>query len=388
MFYLSILFTLCAIALMIDVGMTKPGIPDSNRDQRWLNIATVGLLIYYAGFRNVGGTDFGIYAVIYNNTPKLGEFFENYADLHDKYYLFGMDKGYVFINSLLKTIGFTYFGFNFLHALICFLMLYFGTRKYTNNFSIVIMVILYKMFFYDFFVSLRQTITIAVFFLMLGDIEKKHPVRYFIMCIFCYWIHAAAIVLFAVYFVRYLKLSKNTIIMLNVIFIPTLLISVLNIPVLTVFDAILGMDIFGSEVIAGKAEGLINADETSGINWLHTIEYFGMMFLLMLTYDDIKAEFPQSDMMIKLFLCLLPIFTLFRNYDILTRWKDYFTISYGFILSYIAGIRDRKYRRAVMYFVILWVGFGYFRFIHLFDNGLLENYFPVRGYVDLFNRPF
>ncbi|MBR5156071.1 MAG: EpsG family protein [Clostridia bacterium] len=388
MFYLVILFVLCATAIMIDIGMAKPGIPDSSRDQKWLNFATVCLLIYIAGFRNMGGSDFSIYATIYANSPDLKDFFEDYAYLHDHYFLLGIDKGYVFINSLMKTIGFTYFGYNFIHSCVCFLLVYFGTRKYTNNFSIVIMVLLYKMFFYDFFISLRQTITIAVFLSMLGDIEKKHPVRYFLLCIFCYWIHAASIVLFVVYFVRYLKLSQKTIILLNVIFIPTLLLSILNVPVLKIFDTILDWDIFGSDVIAEKAAGLLQGDVETGINWLHTIEYFGMMFLLTLTFDDIKETFPQSDMMIKLFLCLLPIFTLFRNYEILTRWKDYFTISYGFLFSYLAGIQNRRYRRAVMYFVILWVGIGFFRYINVFDEGIFRSYFPVRGMVDLYKRPF
>jgi hypothetical protein len=172
-----------------------------------------------------------------------------------------------------------------------------------------------------------------------------------------------------------------------VIFIPTLFLSIFNVPVLRVFDTVLEWDIFGSERILDKATGLIKGSMEEGINWLHTAEYFLIMFLLIHFFDDIKKEFPKSDTMIKLFLCLLPIFTLFRNYEILTRWKDYFTISYGFILSYMAGIRCRKYRYAVMLIVALLVGFGYFRFIVLFDKGaFMEDYFPISGIGHLFSR--
>ncbi len=388
MFYLLMVFALCVVATILDTAMTKPGRIDSSADQRKINIATICLLIYIAGFRNMGGTDLYVYAIAYNNAPKLGEFFEYYAVLDEKFFLFGLDRGYVFINSFMKTIGFTYYGFNFCHSLFCFILIYIGTRRYTNNFSIVIMVLLYKMFFYDFFVSLRQTITIAIFFCMLGDIEKKHPMRYFLMCLLCYWIHAASIVLFAVYFVRYIKLSKNLITVLNAIFIPTLFISALNLPVLKIFEGVLNWNIFGSEEIVEKATGLITDDPNVGIDWLHTAEYFGMMFLLLLNYDDIKREYPQSDMMIKLFLCLLPIFTIFRNYVILTRWKDYFTISYGFIFSWLAYINNKRSRLTVLLLVIIWTAIGYFRYINVFDGGAFYNYFPIQGLVDFYNLPF
>lgn len=388
MFYLIELFVICVAAAMLDTAMTKPNINTSNKDQRILNIFTMLVLIYFAGFRSTGGSDFRVYNMIYNAVPTLEDFFDEYDKLDDYYYLFGADKGYLFINSVIKTLGFTYFGYNFLHSFVCLSLIYFCTRKYTNNFSFVILVLLYKMFFYDFCISLRQTITIAIFFFMLKDIENKHPVRYFLLCAFCYWIHAGSIVLFVVYFIRYLKLSKNTLIILNVIFIPTLVLSALNVPVLRVFDFILNMDIFGTEQIANKASTYIENTDEASINWLHTIEYFSLMFLTIWFFDDITKEFPESAMIIKLFVCLLPIFTLLRNYAILTRWKDYFTISYGFIIGYLASIRGKRYRQVALALTVLWVGFGYFRFINLFDDGAFKDYVPLRGYVRLYKKWF
>ncbi len=388
MFYLVIIFVLCVTATLLDTSMSKSDLKHSTLDQRILNIATICMLIYYAGFRNIGGTDFATYGMIYDNSPGLLDFFKHYKEIDELYYVFGADRGYIFVNSFMKTIGFTYFGYNLCHSLFCIMTIYWCTRKYTDNFSIVIMVILYKMFFYDFCISLRQTITIAIFFYMLNEIENKRAVRYYLLCFLCYWIHAAASVLFVVYFIKDIKLSKNTILIWNAIFLPTLLLSALNIPVLKVFEGMLEWDIFTTDVVADKAARLIGEQAASAINWLHTAEYFLIMLLLILTFDDIQKEYPQSDTMIKLFLCLLPIFTLFRNYEILTRWKDYFTISYGFILSWLAGIKDGNYRRWVVVCVCLWVGFGYFRFINLFDGGVYKYYYPIRGLVELYVRPF
>ena len=80
--------------------------------------------------------------------------------------------------------------------------------------------------------------------------------------------------------------------------------------------------------------------------------------------------------LIKLFLCLLPIFTLCRNYEILTRIKDYFTISYGFIIAYIANMQKGKYRFITYTLTALWCAFGFLRFVTLFDGGAMKRYRP------------
>jgi hypothetical protein len=211
--------------------------------------------------------------------------------------------------------------------------------------------------------------------IMMKDIEKQNWKRYYILWFICYLTHNSSMMLAVVYFIGKLKLSKKLLIRLNMIFIPMIIISYLNLPVMRVLEPILNFNIFSSEKTQGKAENLImNGNEQAGINWLHTIEYLGIMFLLVKFYDEIKEAFPKSDIMIKMFICLLPIFTLFRNYILLTRIKDYFTISYGFILSYLCMIRDGKYKQLVYLATIGWCGFGYFRYINAFDAGALKRY--------------
>lgn len=372
-------FLMCACALIFDSNsQTQYSIKtvQSNLTQRRINIITVCILALIAGLRNVGGTDFNIYRTIYESAPTLSDYFAQYADLDDLYRTFGVERGYLFVNSLFKTMHLSFYGFIFIHSFFVMLLTYYGTRKYTNNYSIVILVLLYKFYFYDVFISLRQPITIALFFLMIKDIEKRNWKRYFLLCIVSYSFHTAAIILFAVYFINRIRLTKRKIIGLNIIFIPTLILSAANVPVLQIFNPILSLDIFATDEAFNKANALINGVSVSSINWLHTAEYFLLMFFLILFYEEIKEKCPNADIMIKLFLCLLPIFTLFRNYEILTRVKDYFTISYGFLISYFCMIRNRRYSQLAYAAVVLWCGFGFFRFIMLFDGGAMLNYVP------------
>ena len=382
MFFWIAVFAACALCLAIDgllVKKSDTGLDELNKassDQRIVYLAVVGMLAIIAGLRNVGGTDFAIYRMIYNNVPTIGDFIRNYADLDDMYRTFGVERAYLFVNSFFKTLHVSYYGYIFVQANFIVFTTYFALKKYTREFMLVVMVFLYKFYFYNVFISLRQPITIAIFFIMLKFMEKRQIVWYMLLSLLAFSFHTAAIILFPLYFLNRLKLSRRLIIILNVVFLPTLVLSALDVPVLKVFEPILNLEIFATDEIFVKTENLIMGESLNAINWLHTAEYFSLMLLLILFYHRIREANPESDTMIKLFLCLLPIFTLCRNYEILTRIKDYFTISYGFIIAYIANVQKGKYRFITYTLTALWCAFGFLRFVTLFDGGAMKKYRP------------
>ncbi len=377
-----VIFLICVVNLLTEYIMVRDtqigqfNNVKSSKSQKTLNLILIAILAIVAGLRNVGGTDFNVYRKVFEGAPSLSAFFEDYDVLDDKYQTYGVERLYLFSNTFLKSLGFSYYGFIFIHSLFIIFVTYFALRKYTSEFTIVIFVFLYKFYFYNVFISLRQPITIALFFIMLRFMEKHKWKQYFLMCIVCFMFHSAALVLFPVYFLNRLKLSKRLVVILNFIFIPTLILSELNVPVLKLLDPILEWDIFSTDEAFNKADTLINGISSNSINWLHTAEYFLFMALIIMFFDEIIKVHPDAETMIKLFLCLLPIFTLFRNYEILTRIKDYFTLSYGFIISYFCMIRNGRMRELIYLVLVAWCGLGFFRFISLFDGGAMLSYMP------------
>ena len=123
-----------------------------------------------------------------------------------------------------------------------------------------------------------------------------------------------------------------------------------------------------------KFENMLGTSDDSGMNLLHTLEYFFIMLLLILNYDQILSVGVKSEFIIKLFIFLLPIFTLFRGYEILTREKDFFTITYAIILGYLCKINKNKYSKIVQFGTVIVCAYGFFRFIILFDNGAMMPY--------------
>jgi hypothetical protein len=98
------------------------------------------------------------------------------------------------------------------------------------------------------------------------------------------------------------------------------------------------------------------------------------MIIILVKFDKLSRIDNHSEFFLKIFLLLLPIFTIFRGYEIFTRFKDYFILSYAIILGNIFIITNRKYRTIMQIGVILVCFLGFIKFIVSFDNGAMMPY--------------
>lgn len=98
------------------------------------------------------------------------------------------------------------------------------------------------------------------------------------------------------------------------------------------------------------------------------------MILIITNYKKIVDNNKDAELIIKIFLILLPIFTVLRGYIILTRLKDYFTFTYAIILLYLCNIDKKKYYTIIQIGTICICLLGYVKFIVSFDNGRMIPY--------------
>ena len=365
-FYVFIML-FCVLVLVINNKITKPN------DKRKLDIITlIGLCIISGTRYYLGGTDYNIYKLFYDNLPSLQTLLHYYDTAWIQSLTRGYEIGYVVVNSFFHTIGLNFYGYTLVESAFFYFCFYKGLRKYVDSFSLLIFVFLYKLFFYDTFISMRQSITIAIFFLAMHYIQERKCVKYYVVCLFALFFHNAALILLILYPLFFLKLTKKKLLLANCIFIPTLLISALNIPVLKIFDFMINF--FRVDGQIEKANLLFNGVSLNGLSAFHTIEFFLIMLLVYINYDKIIKCNINAEFILKIFLCLLPIMTLFRNYEILTRIKDYFIISYGIILNYLCMIDNKRFCTIVQICTVLVCCYGFYRFIFLFDGGSLMPY--------------
>lgn len=363
LFYLSI-FVICIITAVINSKIKK------EKEKRIFEIFMLVVLCLISGTRyNLGGSDYFAYKTAYKTVPLIQNF--NFNTVQNIYGTYGMEKGYLFFNSIIKTLGFNFYGFTLIHAIIFYMCLYIGLKKYTKNFNYFLIIFLYKMFFYDTFISMRQSIAMAIFFIAIQFIEKKQPIKYLIMCFFAFMFHNSAIILFPIYFINKIKVSKKMFRIINII---GLIFLILNISGIFVFNptGIVNKIFSNNESALEKAEGYFDIDEKIGI--IHTLEYYLIAIVIYFNYDYIQNKDEHSNYVLNIFIILMFIFTLLRGFVIITRIKDYFLWSYPVILYYLIGNKEFKNKTILAVTSCLICLYGYTRYIKKFDNGGLMPY--------------
>jgi len=359
---------LLILALFVVCALFAYSIETSQNEQQRnrLTIICLVLLTLVSGTRLCGGLDFPTYEGHYYYLPTFPDVLN--PVLRNNNY----EIGYTYIASFFKTIGVSFYGFCLIHAAFFYFCLYKGLKRYTKHYGIIILVFLYKLFFYNTMISMRQSITVACFLLMVPLIEEKKYIKYYVATFFVSTIHNGAYLLFLLYPLVYIALTKVRIRWANIIFLPTLFIGFAGINVLGPIGQFL-QDNAVNQNMAIKSAHYFESENLSPIGIFHTLEYFLLMFFVYINLKKLNLKDPNIHIVIWMFLCLLPLFTLFRGSEILTREKDYFLIYYAVIIGYLID-KLPQYRRTIYTFTTLICAFGYYRYVILFDGSHFLNY--------------
>lgn len=367
-FYIGI-FAICFIAAILNDKLKN------EKEKRIFEISILIFLCIISGTRyNLGGTDYFVYKTVYDVVPTINEF--NFESVQNINGTFGMEKGYLLYNSIIKTLGFSFYGFTLINSIIFYTCLYIGLKRYIKNFNFFLIIFLYKMFFYDTFISMRQSVSMVIFFIALQFIEKKKPVKYWILCTIALFFHNSAIILFPLYFIRNFKISKKTFMIINIV---GLIFLILNITGIFVFNPINVINILFSNNSIALEKSNSYFDITKKISIIHSLEYFVIAIILYFNYEYIQNKNDKSKLVINIFIILMFIFTVMRGFVIITRIKDYFLWTYSIILYYLMENQEIKKKNIIAILVCVVCLYGYIRYLKSFDNGGL---IPYNSYLN------
>lgn len=373
-FYLSVFF------IILFLIFVQEQLPVNKRV--YCDVLILLILASLTGFRSIGGSDFGIYKTVYNNAPCFLDYISNYKKLHEDYFLFGMERGYIGYLSFLKTfLRLSFYGYLVIQSIIIYTCMYLGLKKFMTHWGIFILIFLYKMFFYETFISMRQPMTIVFFYLMIPLIYERKALKYYLILTFLVFpFHNGAVFLYLVYLISFVEITKQRLILLNCIFIPTLIVAELGIDPIASFGFLI--DFVSDPVMKKKALGYMGGEDALSI--VHTLEYLLVMFLLIINYDKIIRCNKYVPLVVKLFLILLPMMTLFRTNLFFRREIDYFVPTYAIILGYLCDIYKSKKWIIIGGTACLSL-YGFVRYITLFDGGAM---LPYRSWLELYNVTF
>lgn len=312
-----------------------------------------------SGFRyKLGGTDYEYYAYFYNLISAKRDLL---VALSKSQY----EVGYTaFVYLCANVLHLSYEGSLVVEAFIFYILMYVGLNRYMHNWGIFLMFFMYKMFFYVTFVAMRQAFTVAGFFIIMRFLEERKPIKYYATLTLLSFFHFGAIILFVLYPIFGLKITKERLITIGVIFGFSTVLSGLTGNLLNFVVNILGLS-----QLEDKAAGY-SAD--ASLNLLYTFEYFLLYILMVKNYDEIKQSFLHADFVMILFLMVLPIVTLFRSTLILVRELPYFYPAYAILLFYVYAVS--KNRLIIFSVFVLLCLSGLLKYMIQFDNGHFMHY--------------
>lgn len=362
----------------------------NERSRKIINYVVLALLIFISGTRYyMGGNDVLVYEDVYNSVPSVSIVLQylfkgvNYG-VNENY-----EIGFLLLCAIIKELGFSYFGFTLIIAILFYLLMYNGLKKFVVNWAPFWALFMYKIMFYNTFISIRQGLTMAIFCYALQYIRDKELIKYFIWSLIAFMIHRGAIILFPLYFIRYIPVSSKFIKYVAILFIPTWFIRN-RVNLGGIIEKIISMIGF-----ANKSEGWLEAIEPISI--IHTLECYIIVVLVLIFYDKIISSKKQKEakLVLQLFMVTIPIFTLLSNWIVMTREKDYFVMMYGLLFGYIleerttslvqldengnnviAGNELIGYKNANLIALAILVAcfIGMTRYVLVFDGGVLMNF--------------
>ena len=383
MIYLTVLLLLLWLSIYYDINGGKAIVVMKEKKANriiWYRLMLV-VFILIAGLRWRVGIDTPVYLYsFYHDCPTLEKF--SFFDYH-----LGEDPLWLFLNSVVKTLGGRFFYVQLIHATFINILIFSFIKKYSDYWFT-------SLFFYAItcyttynMEIMRGSISIVICLFAYDNILGKKWLKGYFLLFIALMFHAQTLVMFALPFFFFLRFNKVGILACIVsLFLGMVIMSVFS-------DFIFLLD--AGESIERKVSVYSNSDlyGTQGGNF----NFFIVKILPLLLYSILSCLFlkfkcPSCKLMKFEPLIILGImFILIRvNLEIAYRYVDYFKIYFVLIfsesfvrISKVSSLQNRLFAYVKSIFVFL----PLILVLLVYDYVLSKNYsLRYTPYSSVFNR--
>lgn len=316
----------------------------------------------------LGGYDTDVYSNVFSEVPS--NFFD--ALTADSFYLISMERGYIIINWLAKSLGLNFNQFLLSLGIISAIGLYTIFKRYSQYYFVVLLIFLAKGYLYYFFTAQRQVLAMIICWYSIRFIIDR-KIWLFLLCIFiASQFHTSSLVFFLAYFCNLLRLSNKW--ALTAVLV-SLAIGLSNVGLL------LGQSF--SSYLPGEqfSEKLNNYFENnaSGVNILNFIELIPVFIIILYFRKKIELSFPNFNFFFNIFIIFLCLTFAFYNFQFIARLKGYFVIGYILMISSLLYVIPTRIKFGVLMIIIFYCLAVFVRELLVFDDG--EGYLPYSSYL-------
>ena len=337
-------------------------------------ILSIIILILLAGLKYRVGSDALLYQDIYEQYPTISQLDVNY--ISDSRW------GPVFIVwfSFCHTLFHDFIYYQFIHAVIMLVSVYFLLKRYTRLFMPAILMFSVVLYFFMTFDLYREGLAAAVYFFSIPFLEKKKYILYYAICFVCFNIHVSSFLCFLVPFIVRINLLKWSWKPFAICFLMAFILPMIIIPIVNLIPV--------DSVKALALTYLLRGINVEGMTLTRAV--FAIVVYYFAIQKNLKSVNKNNVLVLNLAYISLLIETLQKAVPFIFRLNSYFSVFLIIALSttlekYILQSSNIRTSLSVMYVKVLLVILVYCGpklLDYVKNEGTHNAYFP---YVSVFD---
>ena len=339
-----------------------------NQHSSFLFLFLLGLSLF-VGFSDMfGGYDRYIYGEIFDGIADVTTLKGDYSESLF-YNFYSREIGYTFLNILISFFTENRYIFILIVTLIIYICLFVSLRKYTENYSLAVILFLGLWFFFT-FTYLRQVLGATIVWLGIQYVIDRKFLKFLIVFLIGFSMHNSAIIFFPLYFIPIKKFQPKLIVWVMVFI---LLLGLSPLPN-SLFEA------YGSSSIV---ERHAEYNASGGLRIAYILEAFFFLFLILKNYKNIPND-KSHIVLMNMSLVFCGILLLFVRSENGGRLSWYYMIGIISTLTSICTYNINIKNRVPLFLI----GLSLFLYIRIYNNwqeyNLLFPYktFLTNGYRD------
>lgn len=333
-------------------------------------------LLFFIGFRGFIYTDWFTYYPVYEYLPTIGNTSIQNLDTD-------WELGFVLYTILLKTLGVSYWGWNFISSFIDLFLLHLLLKKRTKNYYVLAFIAYYIYSGLLMEVNLMRNMkSIILFLVSISYLEKRKFIPYLILNVIGIFFHISSIVYLLLYFVLSKRISRK---------VYWVIFGIGNLIFLMKIKFVTPILLFVAGMIGGRSEMLLMYMENN-MTYGITIGYIERVFfflLLLYFYDKVQKD-GNRYVYLNIYTMYFISYFYLAEFPIISERLSYlFIISYWFLIPVFYSYFSIQKRKIFFWALVL---YGTMKTIAANDS-LLCRYdnllFGIEQYEDrryLFNR--
>jgi hypothetical protein len=343
---------------------------------RWSCALCYVALVLTAGLRYETGTDYFSYADLYSKTPTLSNFFPVNGSV---------EIGYLFLNSLFRTIGVDINLMFLLISAVTMLVLFRSFQKYIpRSFFFLSLLLYYSTIYIGLDMSgVRQSIALAIFIFSLQYVFQGKFWKYFLSITIALLFHQSAIFLLAFYPLFRIRIKSSIIIAVLGIGVVIFILKI------SWLHAILeyGASLFHEDSLIAQKLITYTSNEIFLRNRLLSpvMPYYVLIFIVAtIKRKQLSEQIPYFNVIFNLFfLFVLSFFYLYESVDISLRFGYYFMVSYVLLFPLLLTLLNLRKRIVAAMIVICMLNLYAMRGMFLDNNEQMMMYRPYQNYITI-----